>query len=325
MAHGILICGLLLILIGSEVTVRGAVGLTRILDLPPLLTGISVIAIVTVLPEFFVVFRAASMAKYDIALGGLIGTNIANMLFVMGLGALIHPMASPPKVVFRDGGFFLLGCLALIVLSLFGEVSRQAGVVLIVVFFAYIAIVAVTDWRRAPEHSVPTARALFRSEGEIPSITASCFLAVLGVIMLALGAHLTVLGGAHLALELGWSEVLVGLTVVAAAMSSPKLLVTLMAAARGQTSIAVGQLVGAGVFGLFAVLGLVAVIHPMVFPKVLADTDVYVLAAAGLALLPLLAMRWRLSRPRGILLMITYGCYVLFLLWRQGLPLPWGH
>lgn len=325
MAHGILISGLLLIFFGSEAAVRGCVGLARQIDLSPLLTGIFVISIVTVLPEFFVVFRAVTMAKYDMALGGLIGTNIINMLFVMGLGALLHPMASPPKVVFRDGGFLLIGSVALIGCALLGEVSRQAGAILILGFAAYVAVVIVSDWRRAPEHSVPLARALYRSEGPMPSTTGSFFLAMLGVIMLALGAHLAVLGSAHLALELGWSEALVGLTVVAAGMSNPKLLVTLLAAARRQTTIAVGQLLGAGVFGLFAVLGLVALIHPIPFPAMLAETDVYVLAATGLALLPLLAMRWRLSRPRGILLMIAYGCYVAFLLWRQGLPLPWGH
>jgi cation:H+ antiporter len=325
MAHGILISGLLLILIGSEVTVRGSVGLARQFDMPPLLIGIFVISVITVLPEFFLVFRAATMAKYEIALGGLIGSNIANLLFVMGLGALIHPMASPPKVVFRDGGILLIGCGALIAFAFLGEISRLAGALLLLIFVAYIGLLVFTDWRRAPDHSVPLARALFRSEGELPSTTASFFFAMLGVIMLALGAHLTVLGGIHFAVELGWSETMVGLTVVAVGMSSPKLLGTLIAAARGQMSIAAGQLLGAGVFGLLGVLGVVAVIHPMSFPPMLAGTDVFVLAAIGVALLPLLAMRWRLSRPRGILLMIAYGCYVAFLLWRQGLPLPWGH
>lgn len=325
MAHGILIAGLLLILIGSEVTMRGAVGLARQFDMSPLLAGVLVISTVTVLPECFVFFRAATMSRYDIALGGLIGTNIINMLFVMGLGALIHPMASSPKVVFRDGGVLLIGCAALIVFAALGGISREAGAILLLLFAAYVGLVIFTDWRRAPEHSVPLARALYRSEGAMPSVTAAFFLAILGLIMLGLGAHLAVLGSIHFATELGWTGVTVGLTVVAAGLSSPKLLITLISAARGQTSIAVGQLLGAGVFGLFAVLGLVALIHPIQFPAMLAERDVYILAAAGLALMPLLAMRWRLSRPRGILLIIAYGCYVAFLLWRQGLPLPWGH
>ncbi len=325
MANGILISGLLLILFGSEVTMRGAVGLARAFNVPPLVIGILVISVVTVLPEGFVLFRAATMSSPDIALGGLIGSYIINILFVMGLGALIHPMASPPKVVFRDGGALLLGCVALIACALAGEVSRQAGALLLLVLFAYVGLVFVTDWRRAPEHSVPLARAKFRSETEIPSITASVFLLALGLTMLALGAHLGVLGSIHLAAQLGWSEVTVGLTVVAVGLSLPKLAVTLISAMRGQTSIAVGQLLSAGVFSLFGVLGIVALIRPLAFPAALAESDVYLLAVASVALLPLLAMRWRLSRPRGILLMIAYGCYLVYLLWRQGLPLPWGH
>lgn len=325
MANGILISSVLLILFGSELTMRGAVGLARAFEVPQLFIGILVISVVTVLPEAFVLFRAMSMASPEIALGGLVGTNIINILFVMGLGALIHPMASPPKVVFRDGGALLLGCVALIACAWTGEVSRQAGALLLLVLIAYVGLVFVTDWRRAPEHSVPLARAKFRSEGEGASVTAALFLLVVGLTMLALGAHLGVLGSIHLATQLGWSEVTVGLTVVALGLSLPKLVVTLISAMRGHASIAVGHLLGAGVFSLFGVLGLAALVRPLVFPAVLADTDVYLLAAASLALLPLLAMRWRLSRPRGILLMIAYGCYLGFLLWRQGLPLPWGH
>lgn len=325
MANGILIGGLLLLLIGSEVTMRGAIGLARQFDLSPLLIGVFVVSTVTVLPEFFVLFRAATMDKPDVALGSLIGTNIINILFVMGLGALIHPMASPPKVVFRDGGALLLACLGLIVCALAGGVSRIAGALFIFGFTLYVGLVIFTDWRRAPDHSVPLARALYRAQGEMPSVIASVFLLILGIVMLALGAHLGVLSGIHLAAELGWNETVIALTVLAAGLSAPKLLGTLVAAARGHTSIAVGQILSAGVFSTFLVLGLVALIHPLPFPALLSGTDVFLLAGATLALLPLLAMRWRLSRPRGIFLLIAYGSYVAFLLWRQGLPLPWMH
>jgi len=112
--------------------------------------------------------------------------------------------------------------------------------------------------------------------------------------------------------------------VIAAGLSSPKLLLTLSAAVRGHTTIAVGQLLGAAAFNLTLVLGLVALTRRMNFPADLAGRDVYILAGAGLILMPLLAMRWRLSRPRGVLLIAAYGCYLAFLLWRQGLPLPLG-
>ncbi|MDR3527893.1 MAG: hypothetical protein P4L57_11485 [Rhizomicrobium sp.] len=323
MANGILIAGLFLILIASEMILRGGVGLARQFDVPPLYTGIFVLAILTVMPELFVTYGAATTGHVEMALGGIIGSNLINLLFVIGLGALIHPMASPPKVLFRDGSALLLGCVGLVVCALEGVVSRQAGAVFLLIFIAYLALQVMTDWRRAPDHSVPLARALLRSQGAMPSVTASFFLLFLGVIVLFLGAHLSVTGGAHLATQLGWSETTVGLLMIAAGLSSPKLVVTVVVAVRGEAAVVVGQILTTCAINLLAVLGLVAVIHPLAIPEQLRHADVFVLAIASLILLPLLAMHWRLSRPRGVLLMVAYGCYLGFLLWRQGLPLPW--
>jgi cation:H+ antiporter len=328
MANGILIAGLLLLLVGSGAVMRGGVGVARFFDVSLLWTGAVVIASLTVAPELFVSLRAATMGAPALALGGLIGTNIANLLFVMGLGALIHPMASPPKVVFRDGGTMLLASLGLIACALAGIVSRQAGILMILVLIGYVGVVFITDWRRTPDHSIPQARALYRSQGEIPSLIGSLFLFFTGLILLGLGAHFSVVGSLAFAREWGWDPTTVGLTILAAALSLPKLFGTFVAATREQTNVAVGQLLGAGVFGLLGVLGITAVVTPLAFHTTFAETDVYVLAGASVVLLPLLAMRWRLSRPRGVLLIAAYGCYLAYVLWRQGLPIPdhwpWG-
>jgi len=323
MADGILIAGLFLILIASEMVLRGGVGLARQFDVPPLYTGIFVLAILTVMPELFVTYRAATLGHTEMALGGIIGTNLFDLLFVIGLGALIHPLASAPKVLFRDGTAFLIGCAGLVVCALEGAISRGAGAILLIVFAGYLAILVVTDWRRAPDHSVPLARALLRSQGAMPSLAGSFFLLLLGIIVLGLGAHLSIVGGIHLATELGWSETTIGLIMIAFGLSSPKLFVTLVVAVRGEGAIVVGQILTTCALNLLAVLGLVALVHPLAIPEQLRHADVFVLAIASLILLPLLAMRWRLSRPRGVLLMLAYGCYLGFLLWRQGLPLPW--
>jgi cation:H+ antiporter len=324
MTYGILIAGLLLVLAGSEMTTRGAVGLARQFGVPPLVTGILVIAVLAVIPELFVTLRAVTMGHTDLALGGLIGTSILDILFVMGLGALIQPMASSPKVVFRDGGVLLLAALGVIGCALAGGVSRVAGGVLFAGFIAYVVLLFFSDWRRTADHSVPLARAQFRSEGEMPSLSGAFFVTILGLIVLALGAHLGVHGVVHLATMMGWNETTTGVLVVAAGLSSPKLLVTMWAAFRGRSAVAAGHVIGACAFNLTLVLGLTALLRPLHFPPLLAGQDIYVLALAALALIPLLAMRWRLSRPRGILLILAYGCYVGFVLWRQGLPLPFG-
>ena len=323
MANWIVAGGVLLLLLGSEAAIRGGVGLARAFNFSPLVIGVLVIATATSMPELFVSLRAATMGAPGIALGGVVGTSILNILFVLGLGALIHPMASPPKVVFRDGGMMLLASLALIAASFTGVLSRQIGALLLLGLVAYIVLVFITDWRRTPDHSVPQARAIYRSQGEVPSVFAALFILAVGFILLVLGAHFTVQGSLALARHWHLDSTAMGLTVVAAALALPKLIVTLVAAFRGYTSIAVGQLIGAAVFNIFGVLGVTALVAPLTIPPMLAQTDFIVLAAASAALLPVLAMRWCLSRPRGFILILAYGGYLAFVAFRQGLlPLP---
>jgi cation:H+ antiporter len=323
MAHWILAASLLLILLGSEAAIRGGVGLARAFDFSPLVIGVLVIATATSLPVLFVSLRATTAGAPGLALGGIAGTSILNILFVMGLGALIHPMASPPKVVFRDGGAMLLAAAALILFSLGGSLSSQEGALLLAGFAAYIALVFVTDWRRTPDHSVAQARAEYRSQGEIPSVIGASFVLLAGIVMLMLGAHFMVSGSIAFAREWRLDETAMGLTVVAAGLSLPMLVVTLVAAFRGYAGIAVGQLIGAAVFNLCGVLGVTALVTPLKVPAMLIQTDFIVLAVASAVLVPLLALRWRLSRPRGVLLILAYGCYLAFVVWRQGLlPLP---
>jgi cation:H+ antiporter len=326
MAHWILIAGLALIVLGSEAAIRGGVGLSRVFGIPPLFTGVFVIAVATSAPELFVSLRAATMDASDIVLGGLIGTNILNILLVLGLGALIQPMVSAPKVVVRDVGAMLLAGLIVAFFLIGGGVARTAGIVLLALLALYVAVILITDWRRSEDHSVPVARALYRSQGEEPSALGALVVTVIGIVLLALGAHIVVLGSLALARELHLEETFVGLTVIALATSLPKLIVTLAAAVRRQTGIAVGQLIGANVFNLLGVLGVTALVSPLKAPSALATTDVWIMVVASAALLPLLAMGWRLTRPRGMLLMIAYGCYLAFVFWRQGLlhaALPW--
>ena len=319
MAYWFLAAGVLLLLVGSEAAVRGGVGLTRTFGMPPLLIGILVIASITSAPELFVSLRAATAGAPDIALGDIVGGSIINILPILGLGALIRPMVSPPKVVMRDGGAMLAGSLAVVFLALGGAVTRQSGLLLLAGLAVYVALTFFTDWRRTPDHSVALANALGLMQGEPPHTIAGLFLLLFGLIVLALGAHFTVSGSVVIARDLHLQDAFVGLTVVALGTSLPKLIFTIVAAVRGRTDIAVGHLICANVFNLFGVLGITATIMPLAVSPLFGSADAYVLAAASAAVLPLLAMRWRLSRPRGVLLVVAYGCYLAFIAWRQGL------
>jgi cation:H+ antiporter len=319
MAYWFLAAGIVLLIAGSEAALRGGVGMARVLRISPVLIGLLVIASATAAPELFVSLRAATAGAPDIALGDVLGDNIFMLLFALGFGALIRPMASPPKVVLRDGGAMLAGALVLVFFALKGDLTRRDGLFLFLGFIAYLVVTFFTDWRRSADHSVVLSRALARSQGEPLPVVGGLFLLLLGLICLVLGAVFTVDGSVALARALHLQQAFVGLTIIALGTSLPKLIAALVAIARGRTDVAVGLLIGAIVFNLLGVLGITAMVAPLAISPALASTGVYVVAAVSAGLLPLLAMRWRLSRPRGLLLTLCYVCYITFLIWRQGL------
>ena len=319
MAYWFLAAGLLLLIAGSEAALRGGVGLARVLGFSPVLIGVLVIASATSAPELFVALRAATAGAPDIALGDIVGGNIFMLLFALGFGALIRPLASPPKVVLRDGGAMLAGALLVAFFALNGDLTRRDGLFLFLGFAAYLVVTFFSDWRRSADHSVGVSRALVRSQREPLPVVGGLFLLLLGAICLVLGAVFTVDGSVALARALHLQQAFVGLTIIAFGTSLPKLIAALAAAIRGRTDVAAGLLIVAVVFNLLGVLGITAMVAPLAVSRMLASADVYVMAGAAAALLPLLAMRWSLTRPRGALLALSYVCYVAFLVWRQGL------
>jgi cation:H+ antiporter len=315
--------GLLLLVIGSELAIRGGVALSRAAGVPPLLIGLVVLSAATSSPELAIALRATLGGQPDIALGTVVGSNILNLLLILGVAALIRPMPSPPKVVLRDGGTMLVASVVLALMAWDKMVSRSEGLILLAGFVAYAVIVSLVDWRRPPEHSVHCADALARlGGGETPSAATALFVLIGGLLCLGLGSHFAVGGAISFAAMFHLSPALVGLTILAFGAALPELALIVSASARGETSLAMGQLIGANIFNILAVLGLTATIHPLAVAPAIAAVDILVLVGAGALLLPMLASNWRLSRPQGALLVVSYAGYLAFLAWRQGLWTP---
>jgi len=310
-----------MLLFGSEAVVRGGVTMARTLNLPPLVIGLLVVTAGTSAPEFAVSLQAAYAGAPDIALANVVGSNILNLLLILGLAAVIRPLPSSPKVVLRDGTAMLLAALALALMSHNGMISQIDGFALLAAFALYVVIHFWSDWRRSAEHSVPCARALSRLQGETVSGTAGVFFFLFGMIGLGVGAHFAVDGAVATARQFHLSQATIGLTIIAFGASIPELFVTLIAAGRGQTQIAIGHLVGSNVFNTLGALGLTSALVPLSVNPALSS-DLLAMAAASALLLPLLITSWRLTRPRGALLVLTYACYLIFIAWRQGLVTP---
>jgi len=319
--------GLALLLFGSDAIVRGGVALSHALRMSPLVIGLLVIGACTTLPEFAVSLTAAQAGAADIAIANIAGSNILHVLLILGLAALLRPLPSSPKVVLRDGGAMVLASVALTVIASTGVISRLEGIAMLGAFALYLLTVFFSDRRRATEHSVSCARAVQHLGNAAPSAAAGVFLLLFGVVGLTVGAHFTVAGANVLAREFHLAPALVGATAVAFGASLPELAVTLIAVARRQTHLAIGHLVSSNVFNVLGGMGLTAAFFPLPVHSIVM-ADLFAMALASMLILPLLVSDWRLTRPRGALLVAGYAAYLVFIAWRQGLIppgfLPWA-
>ncbi len=310
--------GLALLALGGEAVIWGGVTLKRVLGASPVIIGLFAISLGTSSPVLSVAVTAATVNLPDIAIGTAIGATLINLLLILGLGALIRPMPSAPKVVLRDGGALLAASAILIAVAWHGAIGRREGVFLLGAFVIYAIGLAVSDWRRSPDHSVACAEAEKRSFGA-PSAAGGIFALIAGVICLVIGAHFTVGGALSLAATRNLPPSIVAMTVVALGASLPVLAITTVAALRGYTNIAIGHLMTASVFNLLGALGIAALVRPLTISAIFAQLHVYAVLGAVVLLLPLLSTSWRLSRPKGALLMLAYAGYLGFIAWHLGL------
>ena len=320
MVYAFLGIGFALLILGSETALHGSIGVSRARGLSPLLLGLLVISTASSAPELFVSLQAVHHNAPDIAIGNIVGSNIVNILLIMGLGALIRPMPSPPKVVFRDGGALVAASIALLLIAQTGTITREFGYMLLAGFAAYLVLAFATDWRRPSHNSVAECRAQSHT-GHVPG-GVGLFLFAFGLLCLFFGANFIVDGAVAMANAEHAPQAAIGLTIVALGASLPELAVTFIAAMRGRSDIAVGQLIGASIFNILFVLGVTAAIHPLPVNPMIAKVDALVMAGAALLLIPLLASSWRLTRVRGFFLILCYVGYGVFLASRLGYHLP---
>lgn len=305
----------MLLYLGAEWLVKGGAGLGRSLGVRPLVIGVTVVAYGTSAPELVVSSVAALDGMSGLALGNVIGSNLANLGFILGLTALIAPVAVEGSLIRREAPVMLAASLALPLLLMGGGVSRFEGVALLLCAAAFTFMAARTSLRGSGRNGVIEADA--EAAGAPPGTgrLRLALIAVCGLVLLVAGGHVFVTGASGLALALGVSQRIVGLTVAAIGTSMPELAASIVAVLRGHPSIAIGNVVGSNVFNVLFVLGGVAVIRPI--PASVAPFALDLAALAALSVLGLLVVhRERVIRRReGVLLLACYGAY-LFLLSR---------
>ena len=296
-----LLAGLIGLFFGGEALVRGSVGIARRMAIPPLLIGLTVVGFGTSTPELLVSVDAAWRGVPDIALGNIIGSNIANILLIIGLSALVWPITVMGATLRRDTMVMVAGALLLVPMFALGQVGRLPGLLLVAGLAGYLV------WAyRQPGESVSEEEGLPAPS----SVLVSALWVIGGLVALMLGARFLVDGAVSIARGYGISEAFIGLTIVAVGTSLPELATSLIAALRRQSAIAIGNIVGSNIFNIFGILGVTALITPIPVAARFLTFDLPVLIAMSLVLTALLLARPVIGRGVGVAMLVAYAAYV---------------
>lgn len=294
-----------MLMLAGDALVRGAIDLSLKLGLSATLISLTVVAFGTSAPELVISVEAALNGSPDIALGNVIGSNIANTLLIVGFPAVLVVMAVGTRELRRNFTLMLVATALFTAVAMTGEIGRIAGLVLL----AALAAMIVYSYRKA-DHSnadLPT------TEASMPGWKIGGLLAI-GVVGLPIGAHLLIEGARGIALSFGLSEAAIGLTIVALGTSLPELAASTAAALRGRAEVAIANVLGSNMLNLLAVIGLTAVIHPLSVSRPFQTVDIPIMVAASVLLAPFLVWKMKLGRRAGLSFLALYAVFVVLAL-----------
>lgn len=314
--------GVVALVAGAEALVRGAARLAARTGLSPVVIGLTVVAFGTSAPELAVSLGAAIRDEADLAVGNVVGSNIANVLLVLGLSAVVGGgLVVAQRIVRIDVPIMVVLSIAVYALGYDGELSRWEGIAFVIGLLVYVTWTVITT-RRSNEVDVATEyeEALDEETLRASSPLMDVGYVVAGLVLLVVGSTALVEAATDIAASLGVSELVIGLTVVAVGTSLPEIATSVLAAARGQRDLAVGNAVGSNLFNILAVLGITAAVSPSSIP--ISDgalsLDIPVMIAVAIACLPIFWNGYALQRWEGWVFLVYYGAYIGWLVLDSG-------
>ncbi len=302
--------GLALLAAGGEALVRGAVALAERMSISPVFIGLTVVAIGTSTPELTVAIDAAMRGTPDIAIGSIVGSNLSNILLVLGLTALIQPIACEPRTVVRDGLFLLAVSFGFAMVALTGYVTVAQGAAMLGLLALYLVY---SYWaetvRRVPSYARRSAE-VEEYSGIPPSFLVALPAILVGLAGVIYGADLLVTGAANIARAAGISDAVIGLSLVAVGTSLPELAISALAAFRGHAGVAVGNIIGSNISNILLIVGTTAAIGGVPVAEQIGRYDVWIMVAATAAMIPVMLRGGRISRGEGMAFLVAYGLYL---------------
>lgn len=305
-----LFTGLFLLFFGGNWLVKGSSSLAQSLGISPLVVGLTVVAIGTSAPELLVSLSAALSGSSDIAVGNIVGSNIANIGLILGISGLIFPIGVHVNLLRREIPIMIGVALLATVLFRDAVVGRIDGIILLVVFLIFMVFVVVfARWDQLETYNNSEQE----SDKEVAQIRRGReFMRLLvGILVLMIGAQLTVNNATDIARSLGISELVIGITLVAVGTSLPELVTSITAALRQESDIAIGNVVGSNIFNILAILGVTAVIQPIDVAQQIINIDSIVMIGFSLLLLPFVLDR-KLSRQEAIVFLLGYIGFTVY-------------
>lgn len=313
-----LIAGLVLLVFGAEFLVRGAARIAAMFNISPLIIGLTIVAFGTSTPEMAVSTQSAWSGQGDLAIGNVIGSNIFNVLFILGLSALITPLIVSRQLIRLDVPVMIAASILAWVLAMDGSYGRLDGLILfscVMLYTSYLILSSLRKHRLGKMSVDDSEYAEQVNPGRFTLVKNIAFI-LAGLALLLLGSKWLVNGAVDLAKLLGLSELVIGLTVLAVGTSLPELATSLIAAWKGERDIAVGNIVGSNIFNLLCVLGLAGLVSPLPIPidPDALNFDFPVMLAVTIACLPIFFAGYRISRWNGALFFFYYITYTSYLI-----------
>ena len=309
--------GLAILVVGGELLVRGACRIAALVGISPLVIGLTVVAFGTSSPELAVSLKASLDGQTDIAVGNVVGSNIFNVLFILGVSALVTPLVVSSQLIRVDVPLMIVVSVASLILGLDGSIGRIDGIGL------FIGLICYTGWsiHQSRKETAAVQEEFQREFAEPPKKGASQVILQIGLILgglvlLTLGAKWLVDGAVTIAKHLGMSELLIGLTIIAAGTSLPEVAASIMASIKGERDIAVGNVVGSNIFNIMCVLGLSAAVSPdgIEVSQTALRLDIPVMIAVAVACLPIFFTGHVIARWEGGLFLGYYCAYTAYLI-----------
>ncbi len=315
---GLILGGIVILLIGGDALVRGGAGLARKWKLPPLLVGLTIIAFGTSAPELVVSAQSALSGAPGLALGNIVGSNIANFLLVLGLPAIFGPITTTTSGVRRNALIALGAAAAIIIVSWDRQITMGEGVALFAGIVIYILMLAAQARSNKDDPTIAEMTDLDGMDGLPAKWPGILFATLLGILLLPAGAHMIVIGGTEAARALDVDESIIGLTALAFGTSLPELATVIMSSIRRHAQLALGNVLGSNIFNVFAVGGVTGIAAGAVgidlpVPEGFFSLDFWVMAASSLVIAGLVFARQPITRLIGAGLFIAYIAYIAVL------------